>query len=39
MPKINQALLDRLQKKLGVKQRQLYGLIQRKVAETHLERH
>lgn len=39
MPRINQDLFKRLQKKLGVGKTRIYELIERKVAETHLERH
>jgi hypothetical protein len=39
MAKINQVLLNQLQKKLGVRQDRVYKLIQQKVAETHLDRH
>ncbi len=39
MTKINQALLGKLQKELGIRKARVYKLIARKMAETHLDRH
>lgn len=39
MSSINQALLKKLEKKLGVRSRRVYELIERKMGETHLDRH
>jgi hypothetical protein len=39
MSRINQALLRKLEKKLGVRTRRVYELIERKMGETHLDRH
>jgi hypothetical protein len=39
MAKINQMLLRRLQKELNVGKRRVYEMIQRKMTETHLDRH
>lgn len=39
MPSINQALLKKLEKKLGIRARRVYELIERKMNETHLDRH
>ena len=39
MTRINQALLDKLQKELGIRKTRVYELIERKMAETHLDRH
>lgn len=38
MARINQTLLQRLESKLRLPRRQIYRLIERKVAETHLDR-
>jgi len=39
MTRINQALLSKIQKELGVRKTRVYELIERKIAETHLDRH
>lgn len=39
MPRIDQALLERLSKKIEVRQARVYQLIDAKVRETHLPRH
>lgn len=38
MPRINQALLSRLEDKLGVSSRRIYSLVEEKVRQTHLPR-
>jgi hypothetical protein len=39
MARINQALLNKIQKELGIRKTRVYELIERKMAETHLDRH
>jgi len=39
MARINQALLNKLQKELGIRKTRVYELVERKMAETHLDRH
>jgi hypothetical protein len=39
MPRINQALVERLKKELRVGKSQVYELIKRKMTKTHLDRH
>jgi len=39
MARINQALLRKLQQKLGIRKSRVYEMIARKVAERHLDRH
>jgi len=39
MARINQALLRKLEQKLGIRKTRLYKMIEQKVAETHLDRH
>lgn len=39
MTRINQALLNKIQKELGIRKARVYQLIERKMAETHLDRH
>lgn len=39
MARINQALLNKIQKELGIRKTRVYELIERKMTETHLDRH